>query len=340
MKQSGIRIVPNSIQKIVICFFIIWNFIFLIACDSLNKENQTNNERNNIQYSKTFGRVVSLNGLWDLAEGHFNLLPLKYNHKAAVPGIIKNADPKFSGVGFPSNKRETFFYKKQIQIDKQNDELVFIKINKAKYGTKLFINGNEAGYNPLNFTPSLFNITELINNQKENEIVIGVGAHVEQLPGTVSTGGDIEKYRYYPGIYDDVNLIYTPKSNVENIQVVPDINNNKVGLVLYIKNYGEAINKNKYSYKIIDSRSNEVVAIDDFLVSDIKKNELKIHKIDIPFNNFDLWTPETPNLYRLEVSNNNYVISTRFVGMRDFWLDKNYSNKALFKMHNGLVKNK
>ncbi len=55
----------------------------------------------------------------------------------------------------------------------------------------------------LNFTQCDLDITKLLKREEENEIVIRVGAHIGNGSDTVATAGEVEKQKYYAGIYDD-----------------------------------------------------------------------------------------------------------------------------------------
>lgn len=327
-KINEIRKIENGILNPIIVLASLSLLLFNIACNNPGKIETWSDDKAGLQHKKEFGNVVSLNGTWEVEEGNMENVPEAYSHTADVPGLLKTATPAFEGLGLPSDKRDAFYYRKKVKIEKQQDEVVCLKINKAKYTTKLFVNGQEVGYNPLNFTPSVFNITEFVKNGDENEIVIRIGDHIEQVPDTTTNGSDVEKHAYYPGIYDEVVLIYTSKCNLDNVQIVPDIDSNKVSVVLYINNLGKTIKGKKYNLSISDPKTNKVLASKKIDILSIKENTKSEHEVDITFNNYGLWSPESPKLYNLIVSDENYSSCTKF-GMRKIQIDKNYPNKAL-----------
>src|SRR5664279_1879180 len=175
-------------------------------------------------FSREFGHIISLNGQWDIAEGSLNKLPKKYSDKILVPGLVNAKETSFKDIGKESRLREAFWYRKKFTINGAIPEVARLKIFKAMFGTRVFLNGKVAGENPLNFTPGYFNIKPFLRgNNQPNELVIRVGAFINEVPDTVLTGGEAERHRYPPGIYDRVEIILSGTPYIVRTQVVPDI---------------------------------------------------------------------------------------------------------------------
>ncbi len=115
----------------------------------------------------------------------------------------------FSGTGRPLTL--------MILYDK---DVVLLKLHKALYSPRIYVNNQLAGENPFCFTPTILNIKPFLKSGK-NEIVIRIYSYKDLVPDTIPVGTDIEKLRYIPGIYDDVELIGTNYPLIKNIQVVP-----------------------------------------------------------------------------------------------------------------------
>ena len=98
-------------------------------------------------------KLISLNGEWDLAQGSKDRVPEKFNHKIQVPGLVDLAQPSLEQVGFESDLREAFWYRKSFKIDGAVPAVALLKIHKAKYGSKIFLNDQEIGEHLPNFTP-------------------------------------------------------------------------------------------------------------------------------------------------------------------------------------------
>ncbi len=278
--------------------------------------------------NKPFGKVVSLNGEWQIAEGGMEIMPSTFPSVIPVPGLLHLAKPEFKEVGLPGNIRNAFWYKRTFQIEGKLKKVVLLKIGKAMYGTKVFVNGKEACENLMSFSPTVINIAQLLNDDNvENELVVRIGAHISVLPNTVTAGGEAEKIRYIPGIYDDVELIIPESTYYITTQVAPDVENELVKVALYIKNYEESRNAD-FSLNVYDSKTKELVGSTKLKTLRLIGNDEKTEITSIKLKNMRLWTPEVPNLYVLEVNDGNDNCFTRF-GMRQIKTVNGETNRVL-----------
>ena len=99
-------------------------------------------------------KVISLNGMWDVEQGGMDKLPKQFMHKVAVPGLVDMAKPAFTEVGKKSEKREAFWYRRTFKVKGTIPAVAMLKIHKAKYGTKVWLNGEVAGEHLPCFTPA------------------------------------------------------------------------------------------------------------------------------------------------------------------------------------------
>jgi len=275
-------------------------------------------------YEKPFGEVSSLDGTWTVAAGTMEDVPAEFRAEVQVPGLVTMAEPAFRDVGLPG-KYEAFWYRRGFTAESGPGVTTYLKIYKAKYGTRVFVNGREAGYHPLNFTPLLFDITSLLHpSGEENELLIRIGAHIDALPDTVSTGGEIEKRRYIPGIYDRVELIRVDGFNIKNVQVAPDIEAGMVRVQFEAAFPGVPV-ETSIRAEVSTYESGEIVGRSDKLHI---RGEPGVHMISVPVPDVHAWTPEDPFLYVLRITDGSDYYQTRF-GMRTFRLDSTRTNLAL-----------
>ena len=306
-----------SLMKNISLIFMI---VFLGNCTS-NPHEQTiswNGE-------KPFGHVLSLNGEWQLEDGNGNQPPDTFTRIVNVPGIVKNAYPPFEQVGLKTEKREVYWYRKKVDLPDYEFEKARLIIGKSRYGTTVYLNGKEVGSNMLNHTAGTFDVTGYLIKEGTNELLVRLGAHISDAPDTVTTAGEVEKERYYAGIYDDVELVLSSASNVNNVQVVPDIKANKVGVEVEWEHQGQN-EEIEYEVTIYNNEGNLVSS--QFQTSALGKGNIKNDFFEIPIPEPTLWTPENPNLYLLQVEKEGEVYQTRF-GMRTFRVDPDFTNKAL-----------
>ena len=190
------------------------------------------------EHSAELRSVVSLDGTWQVAQGSFDQRPERFEATVPVPGLIDMAQPPFEQVGTPASNslRQAFWYRRTFTLDGPVPAAARLKLSKAMFGTKVFINGHLAGEHRPCFTPAEFDVRELLCPAGEpNEVVISVGAHRTLLPKGMPDGADFEKIRYTPGIYDSVELILSGLPRVGNVQVVPDIEGKTARIVAEIE---------------------------------------------------------------------------------------------------------
>jgi len=265
--------------------------------------------------------VINLNGTWEIAEGGMDSVPKTFEHRVAVPGLADMAEPAFDEVGSKSDKRQAFWYRRTFNVNGPVPEIALLKIHKAKYGTRVFLNGKLIGDHLPCFTPALLDVRDhLKGSGATNEIIVRVGAFRDSVPESIPSGWDFEKYKYIPGIYDSVELILTGVPYIVNVQMVPDIATHRVRVVTELywpKRDGRA----DVSYEVSDANTGKFVgAVQEnglpFIANQITKQD-----VTIPIRDCKLWTPENPFLYELKVNTGGDCLRVRF-GMRSFGFDK------------------
>lgn len=253
-------------------------------------------------------KQISLNGEWGIAKTDtFVLLPSVFESKASVPGLVDLAVPALD-----TNRlynQGIYWYKTNFTIDQDFPELVELKIGKAGYHARVYLNDKFVGEQVYCFTPAVFNVRDFLNSPgEENELLIGVGT-VNNMPDSVIWGRDMEKLTYIPGIYDDVSLILSGYPFIRNIQTAPIIDDEKVRIVTDI-DFGRKHTKTRLHYIIKELRTGKVVA-----EGRESSPDFTVH---IP--GCQLWTPDSPVLYELTLSTGADEKTVRF-GMRTFSFD-------------------
>jgi len=254
---------------------------------------------------------ISLNGEWQLAiSSSPTEIPEMYDAVVPVPGLVDLARP-ISGPIELSDK--IYWHRREFVTPEVDFSICNLKINKAKYLTRIYINGKYVGENPYCFTPTETEISGYLNPRGEdNEILIAVGCR-NNLPTTVADGSDFEKDFYYPGIYDDVMLIYSGTPYVKNIQCVPIVEEEKLHVQA---EFTSVPLKEEFpvSYRVTELVSGNLAASGSVNVNS------SIADFEISMDGCRLWTPEDPFLYVLELQTSADNYSTRF-GMRSFRFD-------------------
>jgi beta-galactosidase len=273
-------------------------------------------------------RIINLNGSWRVAEGSMESIPESFVHKVPVPGLVDMAEPAFEEVGKKSDRRQAFWYRRTFMVDGSISEIAILKIHKAKYGTKVFLNGQVVGEHLPCFTPALLDVKNFLNDSgAQNELIIRVGADRESLPEGMPTGWDFEKYLYIPGIYDSVELILTGAPYIERVQTVPDLEQRKVKVVAELENISGTSGL-EVGFRLREVRTGTTVRSGAVaLAGPTEQSQMKFD-FAIPIADCHLWSPEDPFLYELELWTAGDYTRTRF-GMRTFRFDRESGRAVL-----------
>jgi beta-galactosidase len=276
-------------------------------------------------------KVLRLDGNWQIAEGAMDAMPASFDHRVDVPGLADGANPPFEAVGEKASlqHRQAFWYRHRFRIKGRIPAVAKLKIHKAAFGTRVYINGVLAGDHLPCFTPAYFDVrSHLKGRGEENELVVRVGALPEALPRSIPTGWDFEKVRYIPGIYDSVDLILTGTPSILRMQAVPDIAGRKVRLVAEVQNSGPHTEV-PVVFTVREAKSGKIVG-------ELKRErklrlgdgEMRSVDVTIPIPDCRLWSPEDPFLYQASVDVGTDSLSTRF-GMRSFSFDRDTGRAML-----------
>ena len=237
-------------------------------------------------------RIINLDGTWEIAQGSMDSMPDNFQHRVPVPGLVDMSSPAFDEVGKKSEKREAFWYRRTFTVEGKIPDVALLKIHKAKYGTKVFLNGEMVGEHLPCFTPAILDVKEVLKSSgEENELIVRVGANREDLPKDMPSGWDFEKYLYIPGIYDSVELILTRAPYISNIQVVPQIEDSSVRINAYIHN-PTLKDHVQVACKVRGFKSGKVGSSEVKRIKNIGEDESFTVDMTIPMKGCKLWTPE------------------------------------------------
>ena len=280
-------------------------------------------------FSRAFGRIISLDGQWEIAAGTRNKMPRNFPGTVPVPGLVSAAQPAFQQVGQPSALREVFWYRKKFRVPGPVPEAARLKVFKAMYGSRVYLNGKAVGENAYNFTPGIFNIKPFLKgNNAENELLICIGAYIGVAADTVVNGGEPERHAYPPGIYDRVEVILSGTPYIVHTQVVPDIINKQARIVITAASTVLQPKDLPLKAEIFEYETGKPAGSGSCTVQAVTKGVTATAEVIIPVERCRLWTPEHPNLYVLRISGGGYSYQTRF-GMRKYQVDTSFTNRAL-----------
>jgi hypothetical protein len=273
-------------------------------------------------------QVISLNGEWQIAKTGGEL-PEAFTSVAPVPGLVDLAVPALDTIVLPSEdvassdhrpsygyKDGWYWHRRTFDVSDTSFDVIRLKIFKARYHTKVYVNGRFAGENYYCFTPSYFDLKPFLK-KGENEIIIGTGCR-EQLPDSILNGRDNEKLIYIPGIYDNVELTLSNRPFIDNIQCVPDVVNGKLRVMAEIE--ADGCTGWQLAYSISERASGRKVVDGAIPVDSLTAGGLALADFTVDMKNAKLWTPASPFLYELTLNTGADEKRVHF-GMRSFRFD-------------------
>ena len=291
--------------------------------------------------------TVPLDGLWQIEDSvSATEIPASFSHHVAVPGLADSSSPAFEDVdrfvshelahhpitvpkdlpaaaadapvGIPLQKRNYFWYRRTFEAPEKR-QVAILKVNKAQFGTAVWLNGQKIGEHDGCFSAGYFNLTDAMRWDEPNVLLVRIGAHPAVLPLNIPAGTDFEKLRWTPGIYDRVSLLLSNNPVIETIQVAPKIETSSILVQTVLHNYGE-----KTAFQLTQSvktwKDGTPAAEGAPEQVELAAGESKTVVETIRIPEAKLWSPEEPFLYTLQTSTGGDSATTRF-GMRDFRFD-------------------
>lgn len=281
-------------------------------------------------------RVISLNGSWQIAAGVPDQRPARFDRMIPVPGVVDMATPPFENVGrntkfaddgghkfvmIPDPHYQAFWYRRTFSVDGDVPSVAVLKLAKAKFGTRVWLNGQDVDEHWPCYTPGYFDVGKhLEGNGQSNELIVRVHADPLAVGDRVANGFDFEKHSYLAGIYDDVTLTLTGSPSIVNVQIVPEIDESRVRVVAELRNAIDRAVVTDVAFEVRPYKKSQVMGQVELPGVHLAPGQTRSVEARVPIRDCRLWTPEAPNLYHLVTRTSTDAQLTRF-GMRRFHFD-------------------
>jgi beta-galactosidase len=291
--------------------------------------------------------TLSLNGTWQIADTvAAEPAPRVFRATVAVPGLVHNATPAFPDVdafdsvelvanqiaqklrpesarvpspGVSRQARNYFWYRRTFTVAARR-AVATLRVNKAQFGTAVWLNGSKVGEYPGCFSAGVFDVTKALKWDGENVLLVRVGAHPGVLPATFPAGTDFEKLKWTPGIYDEVSLHLADNPVIETVQVAPRVASSSVLVETRVANRGATPATFELVQSVKTRRGGERLATVRSEPMTLAPGESRAVRQAIPVPGARLWSPEDPFLHVLDTTTGGDGTATRF-GMREFRYD-------------------
>ncbi|MAK60233.1 MAG: hypothetical protein CMK09_04585 [Ponticaulis sp.] len=248
-------------------------------------------------------QTTVLDGLWEVEEGSLSDdIPNAFGHTVPVPGLMTDAEPKFTEVGIESDQRDAFWYRTRFVAPEGPEAQAFLCLHKAAYGIKVWLNGEALGEHFGPSSLSEYDASGTIKYGEENELVVRLGADRSQIPSFVPAGDDDEIERWYPGIWDSVSLVTTGPVSIANVKVEANIDTGTAIVRTVLFNSTEEPQTGSLSQQVSlwQSDTDPVFGDETEVTLDPGVQTTVVQTVNL--EDFELWSPETPTLYLAKTS--------------------------------------
>ncbi|MDN3690375.1 glycoside hydrolase family 2 protein [Cyclobacterium jeungdonense] len=241
---------------------------------------------------------TNLNGLWNYALAPKGAsMPQEFDGEILVPFAIESA---LSGVGSRVGKDQELWYFRNIEIDRSmRRDKVLLHFGAVDWEAEVFVNGQSVGVHQGGYDPFYFEISEALQSGKNQSIAIRVWDPTDE--GPQPRGKQVNEPRgiwYTPvtGIWQTVWLEAVPEQYITSLKNTPDFDNNQIRVQTNISSPGE-------NHRVRVRLMADGMQVGETIVAN---QEEAVFTLDQP----QVWSPESPFLYDLEVAilNGNRVV--------------------------------
>jgi len=229
----------------------------------------------------------NLNGLWDFAITDRNRKPETYERKILVPFPVEAA---LSGIKDTVGAFKRVWYKRTFTADAAEEERVLLHFGAVDWECYVFVNDQYVGMHQGGYDPFSFDITPFLTESGEQTLEVAVWDPTDlgkQPVGKQSTQPRGIWYTAVTGIWQTVWIETVPSSYIERLTITPDVDNQRVKVIVAIAHE-------------MEGQTLELSAMNGSEEVSTSTGPAKQH-LFLPMSDPELWTPDNPFLYDLEV---------------------------------------
>ncbi|SDK22470.1 Glycosyl hydrolases family 2, TIM barrel domain [Catalinimonas alkaloidigena] len=232
----------------------------------------------------------NLNGLWDYAiQAKEAPQPTAYQGKILVPFAVESA---LSGVGKTVGKDQALWYHTMVSVPaKLRRNKVLLHFGAVDWETEVWVNGQSAGTHRGGYDPFSFDITALLKKGSAQEITVRVWDPTDE--GPQPRGKQVKNpegiwYTPVTGIWQTVWLEAVPPTYVQHLKTVPNVQNGSVAVAATLQG---AQKGDQLRVRVTEGKTRLAEQTGD-----------ASGEIAVTIPDPQLWSPENPRLYDLEVA--------------------------------------
>ncbi len=256
---------------------------------------------------------LNLNGLWQFQPGSFDdAVPVGQT----LPRDILVPFPMESAISGIKEHHPRSWYRRTFTVPANwKGQRILLHFGAVDWESEVFINGKSVGVHRGGYDPFSYDITRFLNDSGPQELIVRVYDPTDNLgvprgKQTLSPGGIM--YTSCSGIWQTVWLEPVPNTSISSLKLVPDIDNQRLGINVTIQGPSEGVTVSA------------VARIGSNLVSSISGPANR--SLQLPVPNPKLWSPTNPFLYDLEITLSNRTAKldsvSSYFGMRKISLGR------------------
>jgi beta-galactosidase/beta-glucuronidase len=243
---------------------------------------------------------TNLNGLWDYAirpkgEGR----PTQFEGKLLVPFAVESA---LSGVKRPLTPDQRLWYSRSFTATPAKGSRLLLHFGAVDWRAEVFVNGKPAGTHEGGYDPFTLDITDALKPGAAQELTVAVWDPTDsalQPRGKQVLNPNSIWYTAVSGIWQTVWLEPVPTVYIQGIAMTPDIDAHQLRLMVHAgaaadftaiaKLHGRSVGR-------ISGKANT--------------------EVWLPLSVTELWSPDSPTLYDLEIALKSGDAVKSYFGMR------------------------
>ena len=244
---------------------------------------------------------TNLNGLWDFAiRPKDENAPEKFEGRILVPFPVESA---LSGVKRPLTPDQRLWYRRSVKTPKTRGKRLLLHFGAVDWRAEVYVNGKLVGSHEGGYDPFTFDITDQIKP----------GAPSQQITVAVWDPTDSELhprgkqvlnpngiwYTAVSGIWQTVWLEPVPTAYIEKITFTPDVDGRKLRLKVVTEGNGEFTATARLGGRIVGKVMGKAGT-----------------DVEIALKDMEVWSPDKPTLYDLDVSLKSGDSVKSYFGMR------------------------
>jgi beta-galactosidase/beta-glucuronidase len=273
-------------------------------------------------------RWLNLNGLWNYVITSKTVSrPDHYDGNILVPYPVESA---LSGVKQSLNGQNTLWYQRIFTIPSDwEGQRVLLHFGAVDWATRIFVDGQAAGFHTGGYDPFTFDITSLLTTNPEHMLLVQVTDPTEgdQPRGKQSLRPENIFYTSTSGIWQTVWLEPVPEIDITELKITPDFDSQTLRLQIHL-------NKAKPDAVVIAKAfaGGRAVAVTNGSIN---------LEFSLSLPDMHAWSPADPFLYDLQVdlTQDGKLIDSvsSYFGMRKISLQKDAQGATRIALNNRIL---